>query len=138
MKRKAFDYLAGAAIALLVAVIAVPQAFATGLSAATYTKIHSVVVKPVGGGKAQNLVYFTITGASGDTYLTSGVTPSATATGLGFTGFVAGTLKCNPRVVGWTSYSTAANLVVLRSTNVQLANATSLNGTVLDCSAIAY
>lgn len=138
MKRKAFDYLAGAAIALLVAVIAVPQAFATGLSAATYTKIHSVVVKPDGGGKAQKHVYFTITGGSGDTYLTGGVTPSATATGLGFTGFVAGTLKCNPRVVGWTAYSTAANLVVFRSTNVQLANATSLNGTVLDCSAIAY
>jgi len=78
-------------------------------------------------------VYFTITGGSGDTYLTSGVTPSATATGLGFTAFVAGTLKCNPRAVAWTAYSTAANLVVLRSTNVQLANATSLDARVSCC-----
>ena len=74
MKRKAFDYLAGVTVALLIAVIAVPQAFATGLTAATYTRIHAVVVKPDGGGHSQKLVYFTITGGSGDTYLTSGVT----------------------------------------------------------------
>ena len=138
MKRKAFDYLAGVTVALLIAVIAVPQVRAAGLSAATYTKIHSVVVKPEGGGHSQYLVRFTITGGSGDTYTTNGITPSATATGLGFTAFVAGTLSCEPRAVAWTAYTTAANAVIMRSTNVQLANSTSITGTVLDCSAIAY
>lgn len=114
----------------------VASAQAAGLSAATYTKLQSIVVKPEGGGAPQYLVRFTITGGSGDTYTTGGVTPSATATGLGFNGFK--WINCNPQAVAWTAYPTTANAIIMRTTNVQLANATSLNGTTFICDALAY
>lgn len=131
------DVFADACLAILVTLIAVPQiASAAGLAAATYVKLHSVVVKPEGGGVNQYLVRFSITGGSGDTYTTSGVTPSATATGLGFTGFK--TITCQPQTVAWTAYATSAKAIVMRSTNVQLANSTSLDGVSFICDAIAY
>lgn len=125
------------AVGLILAVIGFAvSAKAAGLSAATYTKLQSIVVKPEGGGAPQYLVRFTITGGSGDTYTTGGVTPSATATGLGFNGFK--WVNCNPQSVAWTAYPTTANAVVLRSTNVQLANSTSLQSVSLICDALAY
>ena len=111
------------------------SAFATGLSAATYVKLSDVMLKTEGGVSMHD-VMFKITGGSGDTYTTSGITPSAAATGLGFTGFKR--LHCEVNNVAWGSYMTAANAIILRDGTAQLANATSINGTVFVCRGLAY
>lgn len=134
MKTRIADYVIGAICAALVVAIAYPQiARATGLSAATYAKKSDTIVKTEGGASL-HLVEFTITGGSGDTYTTSGISPAASS--LGFSGFKI--LQCEPVSVAWTSYTTVARAIVMRSTNVQLANGTSINGTVFNCRGLAY
>lgn len=135
---KLIDVLVFGLIALIVGIVALPSFVgATGITAATYVKTSDVIVK-VEGGHSMHLVAFTMTGGSGDTYLTGGPSPSASATGLGFTAFKAGTLKCDVNAVAWGAYTTAAGAVVVRSATVQLANTTSINGTVFTCTGIAY